>query len=64
MNNKNVLTILRIAMVGCVALGSYAYGKAQYYQGRIDVTNDLQTELDKVKDELYKKYNLSDKEAE
>lgn len=33
--------IVKTELVGCVVLGVMRYGKAQYYKGRIDLTDEI-----------------------
>lgn len=60
---KIALSILGTIITGCSIGAVYCYGRAQYYQGRIDLGNELKTEMGRVKKELYDKYGLTEEKA-
>lgn len=41
MFKKAVKFIVSTELVGCAVLGIICYGKAQYYKGRIDLTEEI-----------------------
>ena len=40
-NDKIVLGICGVIVVGGLILGGYCFSRAQYYQGRIDARNEM-----------------------
>ena len=56
-SDKIVLLICGVNVLGCIIGGIWAYGKEQYYKGRIDVRREITEDLNKLKDEIIEKHS-------